>query len=479
MLQAFLNIFRIRELRNKLLFTIGMLAIYRIGFFIPLPGVSQELLEQWAKDAQGGAAGNLIAYVGIFTGGSLGQSTIFGLGIMPYISAAIIFQLLASVSERLKAIQKEGPAGRQKIQEYTRYATVGLCLVQSIFWLSFLQSGGPGGGTPLVHGEFRSGWNLVLFWVCGVIGLTAGTTFLMWLGEQIDKYGIGNGISLIITAGIIASMPQAITLIANDFSVTGQEKYSIMTVLFLLASFIAVVAGAIVITQGQRRIPIQQAKHTRGRRVYGGQKSYLPLRVNHGGVMPIIFASSLMIFPSLLFGYLHNAFRIGTDDDAGWFMSALASLFSFLNANFADMTGYLYTVVYVALIYFFAYFWTTVQFQPKEMATQLRDNGSFIPGLRPGPRTAEYLETVMERITYVGAGFLSLIAVIPTIVAGFFDIPFIVTQFLGGTGLLIVVSVMLDFVQRIEASLLMRNYQGFLGGGPGGGKGKRIRGPRG
>ena len=467
MLKAFLNIWRIPELRNKILFTLAMLAIYRIGFFIPLPGVDQSALDQWAQSTEGGAAGNLLQYVQIFTGGSLGQSTIFGLGIMPYISAAIIFQLMGTVSERLKALQKEGPAGRQKIQEYTRYATVALCVIQSAFWLQFLQSG----QQPLVYAEWM---DTPTFWIAGIVGLTAGTTFLMWLGEQIDKFGIGTGISLIITAGIIAGMPTAIMQIATNFGVEG--GYGFDEVVFLTLAFVAVVAGSIVITQGQRRIPIQQAKHTRGRRVYGGQKSYLPLRVNHGGVMPIIFASSLMIFPSILLGYLANA--VPVESDAGATYGFFAGAIDLLNREFAGMTGYLYALIYIGLIYFFAYFWTTVQFNPQETATQLRDHGSFIPGLRPGPRTAEYLETVMERITYVGAGFLALIAVIPTIISGVFEIPFFVTQFLGGTGLLIVVSVMLDFVQRIEANLLMRNYQGFLASGESG-RGPRIRGTRG
>jgi len=460
MFQAFINMWRIAELRNKLLFTMGMLAIYRIGFYIPLPAVDQSALAEWAENASGGVAGNLIAYVGIFTGGALGQSTIFGLGVMPYISASIIFQLLATVLPSLQQLQKEGPAGRQKIQEYTRYATVGLCLVQAVFWLGFMLRSG------LVYPEHAEGGGTWLFWACGITALTAGTVFLMWLGEQIDKYGIGNGVSLIITGGIVARMPAAIGEVANGFSVSGAEDkpYHIDTVIFLTLAFIIVVAGSIVITQGQRRIPIQQAKHTRGRRVYGGQRSYLPLRVNHGGVMPIIFASSLMIFPSMIIGYIGGMFPD-------------SQVISFLGRNFR-MDGYPYVLVYILMIYFFAYFWTTVQFQPKEMATQLRDHGSFIPGLRPGPRTAEYLETVMERITYVGAGFLAIIAVIPTVVAGVFKVPFSVSSFLGGTGLLIVVSVMLDFVQRIEASLLMRNYQGFLGTG-GSGKGPRIRGARG
>ena len=462
MLKAFFNMWRVAELRNKLFFTIAMLAIYRIGFFIPLLGVDQMQLRLWAEGAAGGALGNLISFVSIFTGGSFSQSTIFGLGIMPYISAAIIFQLLATALPSLQALQKEGPAGRQKIQEYTRYATVGLCIVQAASILAMLR----GSDAGLVKDAFRLGDYVWAYWLCGILGLTAGTVFLMWLGEQIDKYGIGNGISLIITAGIVSQMPVAIGTVATNFSVTGGDaQYGPGAVFFLLAAFICVVAGAIVITQGQRRIPIQQAKHTRGRRVYGGQRSYLPLRVNHGGVMPIIFASSLMIFPSLLLTWVASAFE------------SQPKILVFLQRCF-DMRSIPYALMYIAMIYFFAYFWTTVQFQPKEMATQLRDHGSFIPGLRPGPRTADYLETVMERITYAGAGFLALIAVIPTIVSGAFNIDFMVTQFLGGTGLLIVVSVMLDFVTRIEASLMMRNYPGFLSSSKGGGKGTRIRGSR-
>lgn len=456
MLQAFLNIFKIPELRNKLLFTIGMLVIYRIGFFIPLAAVNQDALKDFAenqKDAGGGMA-DLLAFVNIFTGGSLGQSTLFGLGILPYISAAIIFQLLATVLEPLKNLQKEGPAGRQKVQEYTRYATFALCIIQSIFYLGFFVQQG------FVFPGYESS---IVYWGCGIVGMTTGTMFLMWLGEQIDKYGIGNGASLIITAGIIASMPGAIGYVAGKFSMNVGEPDAIgpLKVIFLIAAFVFVVAGSVMITQGQRRIPVQQAKHTRGRRVYGGQRSYLPLRVNHGGVMPIIFASSIMMFPAILFPWLETSSKA-----AGW--DSIAAFFGWFGGEMS-MSGYhfLYIFVYVGMIYFFAYFWTSVQFQPREMAEQLRDNGSFIPGLRPGPRTADYLERVMERITYVGAGFLTIIAVVPTIISSAFGIPFFVSSFLGGTGLLITVSVALDFVQRIEANLLMRNYRGFLGGGEG------------
>jgi preprotein translocase subunit SecY len=295
----------------------------------------------------------------------------------------------------------------------------------------------------------------------GVIGMTAGTVFLMWLGEQIDEYGIGNGISLIIMAGIVARMPNAIVTVAQNatMDVTADADFGPGKIVFLIVAFVGVVAGSILITQGQRRIPIQQAKQTRGRRVFGGQRQYLPLRVNHGGVMPIIFASSLLIFPGLILGWLGDTFP------TSGFLNALAS-------EFNNYSSFLYALSYIGLVYFFAYFWTTVQFQPKDMATQLRDYGSFIPGLRPGKRTADYLETVMTRITYVGAGFLAAIAIIPQVVAAALDIPLGVSSFLGGTGLLIVVSVGLDLVQRIEANLIMRNYGGFLGDSGG----SRIKG---
>ncbi len=470
MLQAFLNIFKIPELRKKLFFTLGMLVIYRVGFWIPLMGVDQAALAAYFRQAteSGSAMGQLMTFISIFTGGNLGQSTLFGLGIMPYISAAIIFQLLATVLPSLEQLQKEGPAGRQKIQEYTRYATVGLCLVQGAFVMRMMLTSD---GGSLVYPQYTQGGGMFMFMLCGIVGLTAGTCFLMWLGEQIDKYGIGNGASLIITAGIISSIPGAIMWVVERFELqaTGEDTGSIgpMKVLLLIGAFVFVVAGTVLITQGQRRIPVQQAKHTRGRKVYGGQRTYLPLRVNHGGVMPIIFASSLMMIPTMGVGYLASP---------GAMWSELG-IITFLSRTFQP-GQYLYEIFYIAMIYFFAYFWTTVQFQPKEMSIQLRDSGSFIPGLRPGPRTAEYLETVMERITYVGAGFLAAIAVLPSLIQGQFEIPFQVAAFLGGTGLLITVSVALDFVQRIEANLMMRNYQGFLSGG-GTGKGPRIRGPQG
>ncbi len=465
MFKTLINVFKVPELRNKVLFTIFLLAIYRIGYQIPIPGVDQEVMKA-AMEKQGtdsSAFGRLASYVSLFSGGNLSQSTIFGLGIMPYISASIIFQLLGTVMPSLEKMQKEGETGRRKIQEWTRYITVPLCLVQAGFWLTYLRN------AKLVQPEFLYN-STFSFWFVGLLSLTAGCVFLMWLGEQIDEYGLGNGVSLIIMAGIVARMPTVFIKLIEETSfsaggaATGSVKtMSLGTLLFLLASFVTVVAGSILITQAQRRIPIQQAKQTRGRRVYGGQKQYLPLRVNHGGVMPIIFAQSLMLFPGMLLGYIGN-----TEWGKG------SGAIRFMNDQF-HRGAYMYVVTEVAMIYFFAYFWTTIQFQPKEMANQLRDYGSFIPGMRPGPRTAQYLERVMLRITFVGAAFLAVIAVIPGAVSNIMKIDWQITAFLGGTGLLIAVSVALDMVQRIEANLMMRNYSGFLATSAGQ-KGKRIKG---
>ena len=470
MLKAVINIFRIPDLRNRVLFSLGILVVYRIGFWVPLAGVDQTKLVEAAENASQSSTGfgRILDYASIFSGGSFSQSTIFGLGIMPYITASIIFQLLQTAVPRLQELKKEGATGQQKITEWTRYATVAMCVIQSIMWLRFMQSSG------MVKPELlTSRVYLLFFFLSGVTGLTAGSMFLMWLGEQIDKYGIGNGVSLILTAGIISRMPNAVMWISSNFELSTQKDAAIgpAGVLFLLGAFVFVVAGAILITVAQRRIPIQQARHTRGRKVYGGGKHYLPLRVNHAGVMPIIFASSLMIFPSAFFGYLATA--AGTSGaSADWWVATTG----FLNSQFA-IGAYPYILVEITLIYFFSYFWTTVVFSPEDMAKQLRDHGSFIPGLRPGPRTAEYLETVVERITYVGAGFLAVIAIIPTLVSKQMGIPFQVSSFLGGTGLLIVVSVGLDLIQRVEANLLMRNYAGFLSGGEKG-RGTRIKSGR-
>ena len=458
MFNAVINIFKVPELRRKVLFTIAMLCIYRVGFHVPVPGIDQDAMAKatQTQDSGGSPFGRVADYLQIFTGGNLRQSSLFGLGIMPYISASIIFQLLVTVVPALEKLHKEGETGRKKIQEYTRYATVLLCLIQSGFWLVYMQN------SKFVYPEIvQNYWHMFFF--MGVVSMTAGTIFLMWLGEQIDEYGIGNGISLIIMAGIVARMPWAVNEVYHlaDISIDASaDKIGPAKIVFLILAFVGVVAGAIFITQGQRRIPIQQAKMTRGRRVYGGQRQYLPLRVNHGGVMPIIFASTLMLFPTMILGQLRGIESLSNS----WFLVEIESAFRY--------ESFVYNFLYIAMIYFFAYFWTTVQFQPKEMATNLRDYGSFIPGLRPGRRTAEYLEKVMARITYVGAAFLAIIAVVPTLVMLWLKIPWMVSTFLGGTGLLIVVSVSLDLVQRIESNLIMRNYAGFMDGG-------RIKGAHG
>jgi len=446
MLGTVVNIFKVQDLRNKILFTLALLIIYRIGFHIPVPGFDPSAIDRIMGERDSSSPlGKAAEYMQMFTGGRLDKSSLFGLGIMPYITASIILMLLGEVVPALKKLRQEGQTGYKKIQEYTRYLTVLICVIQSIMFMKLLGAGGQGLTYPGMQ------YNAM---VMGVVGMTAGTVFLMWLGEQIDEYGIGNGISLIIMAGILARMPWAVLDVwqKTDFTVVASPgRYGPGKILFLVAAFVFVVAGAILITQGQRRIPIQQAKQMRGRRMYGGQRHYLPLRVNHGGVMPIIFASSFMMFPPIIIDQLARRFP-----ESGVLMT--------LNDAFRG-DAYTHNVLYMLLIFLFAYFWVTVQFQPKEMAKNLRDSGSFIPGLRPGRRTADYLETVMTRITYYGAAFLAIIAVVPSVIAQSLDIPFGVTAFLGGTGLLIVVSVSLDLVQKIEANLLMRSYDGFSGAG--------------
>jgi len=443
-------VFTIPELRQKILLTLGLLAIYRVGWQVPLPIVDPKAMTAFAE--QSGGIGDLLRTVAVFSASQLSQATIFGLGIMPYISASIIFQLLSTVWPPLERLSKEGEGGRKKINEYTRYATVLICLVQSWAYVAFLSSQQVG-DTSLIQSSFLVDGRLPLLWqFVAVMTMTAGTIFLMWLGEQIDEFGIGNGISLLIMAGILAAMPSALVQLGSDTNWElggGGGKMGVETLLVLAALFVGVVAGVVFMTQGQRRIPTQSAKHVRGRRVYGGTRQYLPLRVNQAGVMPIIFASSLLLFPQMFFQYLHNAYPSST-------------VLGALHDSFTRGQSFLYNVLYVVLIYFFCYFWTAITFNPKEMADNLKNFGSFIPGYRPGKRTADYLERVMERITYVGAGFLALVAVIPTIVGGALGIPAQIASFYGGTGLLIAVSVAFDLVQKIDSHLVMRNYTGLL-----------------
>jgi preprotein translocase subunit SecY len=470
-------VWQIPELRRKILLTLGLLAVYRLGFQIPLPVVDPEVVQRVAGE-EGGVAG-ILKQVAVFSAAQLSQITIFGLGIMPYISASIIFQLLGSVYPPLERLQKEGEAGRKKINEYTRYATVFICIIQSwIYVSSYVANPSFGFVEPAyldpITQELTWGWTIV-----SVLTMTAGTVFLMWVGEQIDEFGIGNGISLLIMAGILSDMPGAgMQLIQTaSFELTGGGgELGIEQLLILALMFVAVIVGVVYITLGQRRIPMQSAKHVRGRRVMGGTRQYLPLKVNQAGVMPIIFASSLLMLPALLFGgiagwvdpqrwadgpvnSLGEAYR-----DHGW-MSAIAYIFgktiTTLHEAFQNQ-GLFYAICYVALIYFFCFFWTAITFNPKDVSDNLKNYGSFIPGYRPGKRTADYLEKVMFRITYVGAGFLAAVAIIPMLVSGSIGVSPLIASFYGGTGLLIAVSVAFDLVQKIDSHLVMRNYKGLL-----------------
>ena len=446
MLGTIINIFKIQDLRSKIIFTVALLMIYRIGFHIPVPGYDPTKIAAITESRDTSSPmGRATEYMQMFTGGTLSRSSLFGLGIMPYITSSIILMLLGEVIPALKKLRQEGQTGHKKIQEYTRYLTVLICIIQSMMFMKLM-----GGGGLTYAGMHTQAV------IMGVVGMTAGTVFLMWLGEQIDEYGIGNGISLIIMAGIVSRMPWAISSLweSVDLRVTAPPgSIGPAKLLILIGAFIFVVAGAILITQGQRRIPIQQAKQMRGRRMYGGGRHYLPLRVNHGGVMPIIFASSFMMFLPIIISQLE---RINRFKGSLWLDN--------LQKAFGG-GAYTYNVLYMLLIFLFTYFWVTVQFQPKELAKNLRDSGSFIPGLRPGRRTAEYLETVMTRVTYFGGAFLAIIATVPTVVHTLLGINLTVAMFLGGTGLLIVVSVSLDLVQKIEANLLMRSYEGFSSSG--------------
>ena len=470
MIAALFNVFKIPELRRKILFTLLIIVAYRFGMFVPIPGTSPGYLHEMMslRDTGMGGGGGLADYLNFIaqiTAGSM-QPFLFALGIMPYISASIILQLLTQAVPALEKLAKEGESGRRKITEYTRYLTVFLCVIQAAFITNSRHYTGVGSSGWVVPGVSQG-----MYFLVAVTAMTGGTVFLMWLGELIDEFGIGNGISLIIMAGIVDRLPAVAKYLMDNatmefLSFQAAEKIGVETVLLIAIMFVLVVIGVVLITQAQRRIPIQQAKHTRGRRQFGGQRQYLPLRVNQAGVIPVIFASSLLYIPMYLFGALHDwVFRT-------WSGSAWAVTFTQELQEAFGWNSYIHLLFYVALIFVFCYFWTAIQFQPKEMSEHLRDWGSFIPGMRPGRRTAEYLERVMNRITYVGAAFLSVVAIIPYIVNKMTDVSMLMTGFLGGTGLLIIVSVALDVVQRVESHLIMRHYEGFLAEG-------RVHGRRG
>jgi preprotein translocase subunit SecY len=455
------NLFAITDLRNRVLFTLAMLGVYRIGSHIPTPGVNTEALAVMAEQARN----TMFGLYDMFTGGNLSQVTIFALGVMPYISSSIILQLLTVVWPYLERISKEGELGRRKITQYTRYLTLVLAFVQSLGIAIWLERSADVGGLPLIYDP---GWGFRF--VC-VITLVTGTMFIMWLGEQITERGIGNGMSLLIFSGIVVNLPVAV-LTTFDQMQTGQ--ISLLRIVLLLAVMAFVVAAIIFVERGHRRISVQYAKRVVGRRQYGGSSTHIPLKVNTGGVIPVIFASSLLAFP----GTLATLFPTGT-----WVRSAL------------DQVAYgmpLYNLLYVAGIIFFAYFYTAIIFNPDDVAENMRKYGGFIPGIRPGKRTAEHIDTILARITLVGAVYLACVALLPEfMVSGFrvAPIPFVgetldanlprwfttglgITFAFGGTSLLIVVGVAMDTVQQVESQLIMRHYDGFM-------KKTRIRGRRG
>jgi len=448
LLGTFANIFRVPDLRKKVLVTLFMIMIFRVGTYVPLPGVNTRSVQQIVERIRGGeqttAAGKALGFMDLFTGGALSRCTVFALGIMPYISASIIFQLLATVIKPLEELQREGEAGRKKINQYTRYATVGLCMVQSMFMSSWIESNT---NPRLISAQLAAGpW----FELSTMVACTAGSIFLMWLGETVTEHGIGNGISVLIMAGIIDRIPSQVRHLWNRVDwgrpfTPFPGKMNVMMLMLFFGMFFGIVVGVVVITQGQRRVTIQQAKHTRGHRVYGGQRHYMPLRVNQAGVIPIIFAQSLLMFPNIIFGSLSGR----------W------GFFGFLSNAF-NPGAFTYTLVYVLMIFFFCYFWTAVVFNPLKMADEMKQYGHFVPGIRPGKMTAQYLERLMTRITLAGAGFLAFIAILPQLVQAGTQVGYGTAYLYGGTGLLIVVGVTLELVQKIESHLMMRHYEGFM-----------------
>ncbi len=436
MFEGFQNAAKIADLRRRLFFTFGMLAVYRIGVAIPTPGIDGQALAVFFEQA----ASTVFGLVNLFSGGALERFSIFALGIMPYISASIILQLLTVVVPTLERLSKEGELGRRKITQYTRYSTIGLSLLQGFFISVGLEQIQAPGGSSVV---FDPGWQ---FRLMTMITLTAGTAFIMWLGEQITERGVGNGISLVIFAGIVASIPSAITA-TTEFVREGEM--SILFVLFLLASMVVIVGAVIFMERSQRRIPVQYAKRMVGRKVYGGQSSHLPLKLNTAGVIPPIFASSVLIFPATIAGF----------SDHPWAQTVADTL---------APGSSVYNLIYVVMIIFFCYFYTAVVFNPTDVADNMKKYGGFIPGIRPGQRTAEYIDRVLSRITLSGAIYVAVICVLPNLLVSSFNVPF----FFGGTALLIVVGVALDTVAQMESQIMMRNYDGFMKRG-------RIRGRRG
>lgn len=433
MLEALQNIFKIPELKKRVLFSLGMLAVYRIGCFIPTPGIDRIALASFFKQAQG----TLLGLFDMFSGGALERLSVFALGIMPYISSSIIFQLLTVVVPAIEKLSKEGESGRKKIIQYTRYGTMVLSVVQGLGIAIGLESMRGPAGEMVVPAP---GWS---FRLLTVITLTAGTAFIMWLGEQMSEKGIGNGISLIIFAGIVCRIP---TAIGNTIKLVNAGQLSLFVIIFVLAIMFAVIAGIVFVERGQRRLPIHYAKRVVGLKTFNAQSSHLPLKVNMAGVIPPIFASSIIMFPATIANFINIP----------WVQTAAKSL---------TPGNWVYNIFFVAFIIFFCYFYTAVTFNPVDVAENIKKHGGYIPGIRPGKETSDFMDSVLTRLTFAGAIYISLVCVLPSILIGKFNLPF----YFGGTALLIAVGVGMDTVAQIESHLITRNYEGFL-------KGVRIRG---
>lgn len=432
------NIGKLPELKTKLLWTFGLLAVYRVGVHVPLPGIDGAALAQYFEQM----SGTIFGLFNMFSGGGLSNMSIFALGIMPYISASIIIQLLTVVSPELKRLSKEeGAAGRKKITQYTRYGTVLITVVQGMALAIGIEAMQSPGGTPVV---VAGGWG---FRIVTVITLTAGTVLVMWLGEQMTEKGLGNGISLIIFAGIVAGLPSAIV---NSFRQLGSGEMTLFVLLLLAAVMLGVLAFIVFMERAQRRVPIQYAKRMMGRKMYGGQTTHLPLRVNTAGVIPPIFASSILGFPAMLAGF----------SSVEWINE--------LSQTYLSPTSVVYNIIFVILVIFFCFFYTAIIFDPKDIADNIQKQGGFIPGIRPGTKTREYIDRVLSRITLWGSLYIAAICVLPMFLIAKLNVPF----YFGGTSLLIVVGVGMDFMSQIESHLINHQYEGLMG------KAGKIKGRR-
>jgi len=421
---TFRDVFKLPDLKRRILFTLGMLFVFRLGAHIPTPGINSAAMSQLFEGS------GVLGFLDLFAGGALRRFSLFSLGVAPYINASIVLQLAAVIFPALERLQKEGPQGQKKMTQYTRYGAIFFAFVQAIGMAMWLRRAGVLAASGLD------------FFVAVITAVT-GSVAVMWLGEEMTDHGIGNGISLLIFAGIVARLPEAVI---QTFSMISSGEMNVVTLILALAVMVAVLAGAVLLEQGQRRLPVQYAKRVVGNRVYGGQSSFIPLRVNMGGVMPIIFASSLLIFPSTVLRLFHGTERL---------------------ANYFAPGSWLYTVLYVVLIVFFGFFYTAMVFNPSDIADNMKKNGGFILGIRPGKPTSDYIEKIASRITLVGSVFLVVVALVPDLLTNVFGIT---SFYFGGTSVLIIVGVALEIVEQVNSQLLMRNYEGVL---------KRAKGGRG